>query len=160
MPHGISDSIRDSLIALVLVLVAGKARHDRRERALGDAYQIIHRVQNLFFVQFHQRIKRPPSRSPALPSFIKSATRDQTHAPLAALAPEPRVHLTRRHGVFAPNSKHRIQITPGQRGKGGVQAKVAANNWLEKTPEERHWAMTESLLKDKQEAMPGSVLAC
>ena len=27
-------------------------------------------------------------------------------ARLAALAPEPRVHLTRFHGVFAPNSKH------------------------------------------------------
>ena len=63
-------------------------------------------------------------------------------ARLAALAPEPRVHLTRFHSVFAPNSKHRIQVTPGKRGKGGGQAKVAASNWLEKTPEERHQAMT------------------
>ena len=39
-------------------------------------------------------------------------------ARLAALAPEPRVNLTRFHGVFAPNSKHRIQVTPGKRGKG------------------------------------------
>ena len=52
-------------------------------------------------------------------------------ARLAALAPEPRVHLTRFHGVFAANSKHRIQVTPGQRGKGRGQAKVAANNGLE-----------------------------
>jgi len=29
-----------------------------------------------------------------------------------------RVHLTRFHGVFAPNSKRRAQITPVQRGKG------------------------------------------
>ena len=31
-----------------------------------------------------------PSRSLALPSFIKSATQDQTHASLAALTPEPK----------------------------------------------------------------------
>jgi len=39
-------------------------------------------------------------------------------AKLAALVPRPRVNLTRFHGVFAPNSKHRIQITPAKRGKG------------------------------------------
>ncbi|MCP4376043.1 MAG: hypothetical protein GY794_07710 [bacterium] len=39
-------------------------------------------------------------------------------ARLAALVPRPRVNLTRFHGVFAPNSKHRIQITPAKRGKG------------------------------------------
>ena len=63
-------------------------------------------------------------------------------ARLAALAPESRVNLSHLHGVFAPNSKHRIQITPGKQGKGRGQAKVAANNGLEKTPEERHRAMT------------------
>jgi hypothetical protein len=36
----------------------------------------------------------------------------------AALVPKPRVNLTRFHGVFAPNSKHRAQVTPGKRGKG------------------------------------------
>ena len=56
--------------------------------------------------------------------------------------PEPGVRLTHFHGVFAPNSKHRIQVTPGQRGKGRGQAKVAASNWLEKTPQERYRAMT------------------
>jgi ribosomal protein S27E len=30
---------------------------------------------------------------------------------LAALVPVPRVHLTRFHGVFAPNSKHRASVT-------------------------------------------------
>ena len=37
---------------------------------------------------------------------------------LAALVPKPRVNLTRFHGVFAPNSKHRARVTPGGRGKG------------------------------------------
>lgn len=37
---------------------------------------------------------------------------------LAALVPKPRVNLTRFHGVFAPNSKHRTLVTPGRRGRG------------------------------------------
>ena len=31
---------------------------------------------------------------------------------LAALVPRPRAHLTRYHGVFAPNFKHRHRIIP------------------------------------------------
>jgi len=38
-------------------------------------------------------------------------------AKLAALVPKPRVNLTRFHGVFAPNSKHRVDVTPAKRGK-------------------------------------------
>ena len=38
--------------------------------------------------------------------------------------------------------RHRIPVTPGKRGQGRGQAKVAANNGLEKTPQERHRAMT------------------
>ena len=37
---------------------------------------------------------------------------------LAALVPKPRVHLTRFHGVFAPNSTYRAFVTPAKRGKG------------------------------------------
>jgi len=40
-------------------------------------------------------------------------------ARLAALVPKPRANLTRFHGVFAPNSKHRAFVTPAKRGKGG-----------------------------------------
>ena len=39
-------------------------------------------------------------------------------AKLAALVPRPRVNLTRYHGVFAPNSKHRAIVTPAKQGKG------------------------------------------
>jgi len=39
-------------------------------------------------------------------------------ARLAALVPPPRGHLTRYHGVFAPNSRLRALITPAGRGKG------------------------------------------
>jgi hypothetical protein len=39
-------------------------------------------------------------------------------ARLAALVPRPRVNLTRFHGVFAPNSKHRALVTPAKRGRG------------------------------------------
>ena len=33
-------------------------------------------------------------------------------ARLAALVPKPRLNLTRFHGVFASNSKHRARVTP------------------------------------------------
>jgi hypothetical protein len=39
-------------------------------------------------------------------------------ARFAALVPKPRINLTRYHGVFAPNSAQRAEITPSQRGKG------------------------------------------
>ena len=61
-------------------------------------------------------------------------------ARLAALVPKPRVNLTRFHGVFAPNSKHRIHVTPAKRGKGRKELKQQA--WDEKTPAERHASMT------------------
>lgn len=38
-------------------------------------------------------------------------------AKLAALVPKPRVNLTRFHGVFAPNSNYRTEVTPARRGK-------------------------------------------
>ena len=58
-------------------------------------------------------------------------------AKLAALVPKPRVNLTRFHGVFAPNSKHRVDVTPAKRGKGNPsQIKE------DKTSEQRRKAMT------------------
>ncbi len=59
-------------------------------------------------------------------------------ARLAALVPRPRVNLTRFHGVFAPNSKHRALVTPAKRGKGN-KAKVSDEP---PTPAEQHAAMT------------------
>jgi len=41
-------------------------------------------------------------------------------ARLVALVPKPRVNLTRYHGVFAPNSGYREQVTPGKVARGGV----------------------------------------
>jgi hypothetical protein len=38
-------------------------------------------------------------------------------ARLAELVPRPRVNLTRYHGVFAPNSPQRGEVTPGKRGR-------------------------------------------
>ena len=63
-------------------------------------------------------------------------------AKLAALVPKPRVNLTRFHGVFAPNSQHRVQVTPAKRGKKPNKLEKAGTDWLEKSPEERHRAMT------------------
>ena len=38
-------------------------------------------------------------------------------ARLVALIPKPRVNLVRYHGVFAPNSPHRVVATPACRGR-------------------------------------------
>jgi hypothetical protein len=61
-------------------------------------------------------------------------------ARLAALVPKPRVNLTRFHGVFAPNSKHRVQVTPARRGKGSKPK--APDEAQDRTPAERRAAMT------------------
>jgi hypothetical protein len=61
-------------------------------------------------------------------------------ARLAALVPKPRVNLTRFHGVFAPNSKHRVHVTPARRGKG--RKALSGTAWKDKTQAERHIAMT------------------
>ena len=61
-------------------------------------------------------------------------------ARLAALVPKPRVNLTRFHGVFAPNSKHRSQMTPARRGKGNKPK--ASGKEQQTTPTERHAAMS------------------
>ena len=55
-------------------------------------------------------------------------------ARLASLAPELRVHLTRCHCVFAPNSKHRIQVTPGQRGKEEGKLKLPPTTGWKRGP--------------------------
>ena len=60
-------------------------------------------------------------------------------AKFAALVPKPRVNLTRFHGVFAPNRKHRSRVTPAKRGKGSHKLEV---NQEQKTPVQRHIAMT------------------
>jgi hypothetical protein len=59
-------------------------------------------------------------------------------ARLAALVPKPRVSLTRFHGVFAPNSRHRVTITPSLRNK----AKQALPTGQEKTRAQKHQSMT------------------
>jgi len=58
-------------------------------------------------------------------------------ARLVALVPRPRVNLTRFHGVFASNSKHRGLITPSKRGKGKAPAQTQKS-----PPLDRHMAMT------------------
>ncbi len=48
--------------------------------------------------------------------------------------------LTRFHGVFAPNSKHRALVTAAKRGRGGQRA--AMGDAEEPTPAERRASMT------------------
>ena len=61
-------------------------------------------------------------------------------ARLAALVPKPRVNLTRFHGVFASNSKHRALISPSGRGKG--RRSGSTDDQLDLSPVERRASMT------------------
>jgi hypothetical protein len=58
-------------------------------------------------------------------------------AKLVALVPKPRVNLSRFHGVFAPNSKHRVEVTPAKRGKGRPHKENE-----DAPPEQRRQSMT------------------
>ncbi len=58
-------------------------------------------------------------------------------AKLAALIPKPKVNLTRFHGVFAPNSRFRSEVTPARRSRGKRDTE-------EKTPAERRRSMSWS----------------
>jgi hypothetical protein len=52
---------------------------------------------------------------------------------LAALVPRPRLNLTRFHGIFAPNFKHRRQIVPRQpRGQVDSDKPLAPMNWAQR----------------------------
>jgi hypothetical protein len=64
-------------------------------------------------------------------------------AKLAALVPPPRAHLTRFHGIFAPNASLRAQLTPSGRGKRaptGAESTEASTD--HRTPIERRRSMT------------------
>jgi len=51
-------------------------------------------------------------------------------ARLAALVPKPRLNLTRFHGVFAPNARHRHQIVPRRApGRVDVDKPLAPLTW-------------------------------
>ena len=56
------------------------------------------------------------------------------------MVPRPRINLTRFHGVFAPNSKHRARVTPAKRGSGGQHDTREEPD--EPTPAERRASMT------------------
>ncbi len=54
-------------------------------------------------------------------------------ARLAALVPRPRLNLTRFHGIFAPNAKHRCKIVPRRpRGKVDSDKPLAPMSWAQR----------------------------
>ena len=64
-------------------------------------------------------------------------------AKLAALVPPPRAHLTRFHGVFAPNANLRAQLTPSGRGKRPpTDAESTDANADHRSPDEKRRSMT------------------
>jgi len=67
----------------------------------------------------------------------------EDRAKLAALVPPPRAHLTRVHGVFAPNANLRAPLTPSGRGKRSPadEGPTGANNG-HRSPDEKRRSMT------------------
>jgi hypothetical protein len=64
-------------------------------------------------------------------------------AKLAALVPPPRAHLTRFHGIFAPNASLRAQLTPAGRGRRPANdAESIRASSDDRTPAERRRSMT------------------
>ena len=59
---------------------------------------------------------------------------------LAALVPRPRVNLTRFHGIFAPDSKHRTLVTPAKQGRDNKSK--TSDEWQGQTLVHRRTAMT------------------
>jgi hypothetical protein len=53
-------------------------------------------------------------------------------ARLAALVPRPRLNLTRFHGVFAPNFKHRARIVPQRPRRNNVDQPPAPMSWMQR----------------------------
>ena len=62
-------------------------------------------------------------------------------ARLAALVPKPRVHLTRFHGVFAPNSKHRADVTRKTKIKNNQSRNINTPLDCEERRSKMSWAM-------------------
>jgi len=62
-------------------------------------------------------------------------------ARLAALVPKPRFHLTRFHGVFAPNSKQRAAVTGEAKGKQNQSTATASPPDCEERRGKMSWAM-------------------
>ncbi|KIQ97352.1 transposase InsA [Lysobacter sp. A03] len=64
-------------------------------------------------------------------------------AKLVALVPPPRAHLTRFHGVFAPNVKLRTQLKPSVHGKClPTDEESTAANSDHRSPDEKRRSMT------------------
>jgi hypothetical protein len=53
-------------------------------------------------------------------------------ARLAALVPRPRLNLTRFHGVFAPNFKHRKHIVPQRPRHIDADQPLAPMSWMQR----------------------------
>ncbi len=60
---------------------------------------------------------------------------------LAALVPKPRIHLTRFHGVFAPNSKYRAEVTREAKVKKNQSSDIDEPANVEERRLKMNWAM-------------------
>ena len=96
-----------------------------------------------------QRLKRLPDGriSYELKTPYKNGTTHVLFEPLdfiarlAALVPKPRVHLTRFHGVFAPNSKYRSVVTGESQAKQTKSSVIGNTREVNEPRKSMNWAM-------------------
>ena len=110
---------RDSLERLCRYIARSAVSNERL--SVNDRGQVVYRLKHTFRdgtthvvldpIEFMRHIPVPHPFGAASGCANRQSCRLGI-ARLAALVPRPRVHLTRYHGVFAPNCKHRHRIIP------------------------------------------------
>ena len=112
---------RDSLERLCRSIARPAVSNERLSG--NDRGQVVYRLKHPFRdgtthvvldpIEFMRHI-RVPHPFGAAPGCANRQSCRFGIARLAALVPRPRAHLTRYHGVFAPNFKHRRHIVPNR----------------------------------------------
>ena len=79
-------------------------------------------------------------------------------ARLAALVPRPRLNLTRVHGVFAPNFKHRKRIVPRRSRRIDADHPPAPMSWMQRL--KRVFAIDIETCPERRLSRHGGLRAC
>jgi hypothetical protein len=93
-----------------------RARRPQRE----DIVRLLHSLSGSI-VRLLERLCRYLTRPPVATKRLSIDAQERRFARLAGLVPRPRLNLTRIHGVFAPNFRHRRRIVLRQ-PKGRVDS--------------------------------------
>ena len=133
---------RDSLERLCRYIARPALSNERL--SVNDRGQVVYRLKHPFRngtthvvldpIEFMRHIRVPHPFGAASGCANRQSCRFGI-ARLAALVPRPRAHLTRYHGVFAPNCKHRHRIIPNpvhQSAREPHPSRRAPMSWMQR----------------------------